>query len=192
MEKTLSCLELQAEQDDEATAQQCCVVLEEVGTKKIQVIKTVSEVTGLSLLKAKTIVDAVELEPQTIVSRVSANRAEEICSVLRSLGAHAIVISKSDDTGGAKAQQSADRRQSAAEKKKPTKESLRGAVLELFRDKVMTEFQGVKAYLENELTWFEVMLGDSGVDTEVMPEVGMAVYSDSEEIVFSVVIGLSD
>ena len=43
-------------------------------------------------------------------------------------------------------------RNRAAEEKKAAKmEAQRNVVLELFRDKVMTEFQGIKAYLETEL-----------------------------------------
>ena len=102
------------------------------------------------------------------------------------------VVSKLNESDAEKAQKLADQRWAAAEKWAAKKEAQRKVVSDLFRDKVLTEFQGIKAYLESEVMWFEIQLGDSGVDTESMPEVSMAVHSDSDEITLSVVIGHSD
>ena len=60
------------------------VVLQEVGDKKINVIKAVREVTSLGLKEAK---DLVEGAPQTIKEGVSKEEAEKIKKVFEDAGA---------------------------------------------------------------------------------------------------------
>ena len=60
------------------------VVLQEVGDKKINVIKAVREVTSLGLKEAK---DLVEGAPQTVKEGVSKDEAEKIKKVFEEAGA---------------------------------------------------------------------------------------------------------
>ncbi len=64
------------------------VVLTSFGEKKIQVIKTVREITGLGLKEAKAAVEAV---PNAIKEAVSKDEAEEIVKKLEGAGASAEV-----------------------------------------------------------------------------------------------------
>ena len=60
------------------------VVLKEVGSEKITVIKVVREITGLGLKEAK---DAVEGAPKTLKEAVSKEDAEKIKAKLAEVGA---------------------------------------------------------------------------------------------------------
>ena len=60
------------------------VVLKEVGSEKIKVIKVVREITGLGLKEAK---DAVESAPKTLEEAVSKEDAEKIKEKLAEVGA---------------------------------------------------------------------------------------------------------
>ena len=60
------------------------VVLKEVGSEKIKVIKVVREITGLGLKEAK---DAVEGAPKTLKEAVSKEDAEKIKAKLVEVGA---------------------------------------------------------------------------------------------------------
>jgi len=60
------------------------VVLKEIGPKKIQVIKTVRQVTSLGLKEAKALVDSA---PSTVVETVPKETAEEIKAKLETAGA---------------------------------------------------------------------------------------------------------
>jgi large subunit ribosomal protein L7/L12 len=60
------------------------VVLQEIGEKKINVIKAVREVTSLGLKEAK---DLVEGAPQTVKEGVSKDEAEKIKKVFEEAGA---------------------------------------------------------------------------------------------------------
>ena len=60
------------------------VVLKEVGSEKIKVIKVVREITGLGLKEAK---DAVESAPKTLKEAVSKEEAEKIKEKLAEVGA---------------------------------------------------------------------------------------------------------
>ena len=60
------------------------VVLKEVGSEKIKVIKVVREITGLGLKEAK---DAVEGAPKTLKEAVSKEDAEKIKAKLAEVGA---------------------------------------------------------------------------------------------------------
>jgi len=64
------------------------VVLQEVGEKKINVIKAVREVTSLGLKEAK---DLVEGAPQTVKESVSKDEAEKIRKVFEEAGAKVTV-----------------------------------------------------------------------------------------------------
>jgi large subunit ribosomal protein L7/L12 len=64
------------------------VVLQEVGEKKINVIKAVREVTSLGLKEAK---DLVEGAPQTVKEGVSKDEAEKIKKVFEEAGAKVTV-----------------------------------------------------------------------------------------------------
>ena len=64
------------------------VVLQEVGDKKINVIKAVREVTSLGLKEAK---DLVEGAPQTVKEGVSKDEAEKIKKVFEEAGAKVTV-----------------------------------------------------------------------------------------------------
>ncbi len=60
------------------------VVLEAIGDKKIQVIKTVREVTGLGLKEAKAVVDAT---PGPVKEKISKEEADTIKTKLEEAGA---------------------------------------------------------------------------------------------------------
>ena len=60
------------------------VVLAEVGSEKIKVIKAVREITGLGLAEAKA---AVEATPKTLKESVSKDEAEELKKKLEEVGA---------------------------------------------------------------------------------------------------------
>jgi large subunit ribosomal protein L7/L12 len=60
------------------------VVLKEIGPKKIQVIKTVRQVTSLGLKEAKALVDSA---PSTVIETVPKETAEEIKAKLETAGA---------------------------------------------------------------------------------------------------------
>jgi large subunit ribosomal protein L7/L12 len=63
------------------------IVLNEVGPKKIEVIKLVREITGKGLKDSKDLVDAVAQEPQTIKEDVKKEEAEEIKKKFEAAGA---------------------------------------------------------------------------------------------------------
>ncbi len=60
------------------------VVLEGIGDKKIQVIKTVRELTGLGLKEAKAVVDSA---PSTVKEALTKGEAEEMKAKLEGAGA---------------------------------------------------------------------------------------------------------
>ena len=60
------------------------VILEAVGDKKIQVIKTVREATGLGLKEAKAVVDAA---PKAVKEKVSKEEADALKDKLEEAGA---------------------------------------------------------------------------------------------------------
>ena len=60
------------------------VVLNSVGDNKIQVIKTIKEITGLGLKEAKDLVDGA---PKAVKENVSKTEADEIKSKLEAAGA---------------------------------------------------------------------------------------------------------
>ena len=60
------------------------VVLDEIGDKKIQVIKVVRELTGLGLKEAKDLVDAA---PKPVKEGVAKDEAEKIKAALEEQGA---------------------------------------------------------------------------------------------------------
>lgn len=60
------------------------VILNKAGDKKIQVIKTVREITGLGLKEAKALVDAA---PKAVKEKVSKDEAESIKAKLDEAGA---------------------------------------------------------------------------------------------------------
>lgn len=64
------------------------VILKSIGDKKIQVIKTVREITKLGLKEAKAIVDAA---PKAVVEKVSKEEADSIKAKLAEAGAEAEV-----------------------------------------------------------------------------------------------------
>lgn len=71
-----------AEEEEEQT--EFDVVLEAIGDKKIQVIKTVREVTGLGLKEAKAVVDAT---PGPVKEKISKEEADTIKTKLEEAGA---------------------------------------------------------------------------------------------------------
>lgn len=60
------------------------VVLSDVGSQKIKVIKAVREITGLGLKEAKSLVDSA---PKPVKEKISKDEAEEIKSKLEEVGA---------------------------------------------------------------------------------------------------------
>lgn len=70
--------------DDVAEKDSYTVVLSEVGPSKMNVIKAVKEITGLSLKESKEIVDGA---PKTLKEGASQSEAEEIQKVLKEAGA---------------------------------------------------------------------------------------------------------
>lgn len=63
------------------------IELQEIGDKKIEVIKAVRDITEKGLKEAKELVDAAVKEPQTIKENVKKEEAEEIKSKLVEAGA---------------------------------------------------------------------------------------------------------
>lgn len=74
----------QAESQAEEEKTEFSVVLKAIGDKKINVIKTVREVTSLGLKEAKDLVDAY---PKAIKENVSKEEAEEIKNKFEEVGA---------------------------------------------------------------------------------------------------------
>ncbi|MGB3863422.1 MAG: 50S ribosomal protein L7/L12 [Candidatus Aminicenantaceae bacterium] len=74
----------QAEAQAEEEKTEFNVVLKEIGDKKINVIKTVREVTSLGLKEAKDLVDSA---PKSVKEGVSKNEAEEIKKKFEEVGA---------------------------------------------------------------------------------------------------------
>ncbi len=64
------------------------VILKSIGDKKIQVIKTVREITKLGLKEAKAVVDEA---PKAVVEKVSKEEAESVKAKLLEAGAEAEV-----------------------------------------------------------------------------------------------------
>ena len=64
------------------------VILEAIGDKKIQVIKTVREVTGLGLKEAKDLVDAF---PKPVKEKISKEDADALKTKLEEAGATASI-----------------------------------------------------------------------------------------------------
>ena len=60
------------------------IILKEVGTEKIKVIKTVREVTGLGLKEAKEVVDTA---PSTVKEGVDKQAADDITAKFKAVGA---------------------------------------------------------------------------------------------------------
>ena len=60
------------------------IILKEVGTEKIKVIKTVREVKGLGLKEAKEVVDT---DPSTVKEGVDKEAADEISAKFKAVGA---------------------------------------------------------------------------------------------------------
>ena len=75
-----------AEPEEEQT--EFNVILDDVGPKKINVIKAVRQVTNLGLKEAK---DLVESEKPTVLEAVSKDKANEAKTVLEAEGAKAII-----------------------------------------------------------------------------------------------------
>lgn len=75
-----------AEPEEEQT--EFNVILDDVGPKKINVIKAVRQVTSLGLKEAK---DLVESEKPTVLEAVSKDKANEAKAVLEAEGAKAII-----------------------------------------------------------------------------------------------------
>ncbi len=73
-----------AEAAEEKEQTEFDVVLNKAGDKKIQVIKTVREITGLGLKEAKALVDAA---PKAVKEKVSKEEAESIKAKLDEAGA---------------------------------------------------------------------------------------------------------
>jgi len=63
------------------------VVLTGVGEKKIEVIKTLRDITQVGLKEAKDAVDAAEKEPQTVKEGVKKEEAEEMKKKFEAAGA---------------------------------------------------------------------------------------------------------
>jgi large subunit ribosomal protein L7/L12 len=63
------------------------VVLKEIGSQKIQVIKEVRKTTGLGLKEAKALVDDVAKGPQVVKENVSKEDADKVKADLEAAGA---------------------------------------------------------------------------------------------------------
>jgi len=63
------------------------IILKGVGSKKIEVIKAVRDVTQKGLKESKDLVDAAEKEPQTVKENVKKEEAEEIKKKFEAAGA---------------------------------------------------------------------------------------------------------
>ncbi len=73
-----------AEAAEEKEQTEFDVILNKAGDKKIQVIKTVREITGLGLKEAKALVDAA---PKAVKEKVSKEEAESVKAKLDEAGA---------------------------------------------------------------------------------------------------------
>jgi large subunit ribosomal protein L7/L12 len=73
-----------AEDAGEAEQTEFDVILEAIGDKKIQVIKSVREATGLGLKEAKEVVDSA---PKAVKEKISKEEAEELKNMLEEAGA---------------------------------------------------------------------------------------------------------
>lgn len=72
------------EQEEAAGPTEVTVTLKEVGGSKVGVIKVVREITGLGMMEAKKLVDAV---PVAIKENIKPDEAEEIKAKLQEAGA---------------------------------------------------------------------------------------------------------
>ncbi len=63
------------------------IVIQEIGNKKIEVIKAVRDITQKGLKESKDLVDSIEKEPQTIKENVKKEEAEEIKKKFETAGA---------------------------------------------------------------------------------------------------------
>jgi len=63
------------------------ITLKEVGAKKIDVIKTVRDITGKGLKEAKDLVDAAASDPQVVKENVKKEEAEELKKKFDAAGA---------------------------------------------------------------------------------------------------------
>ncbi len=63
------------------------IVLKEVGAKKIEVIKTVRDISGKGLKEAKDFVDSVATGPQTVKEGVKKEEAEDLKKKFEAAGA---------------------------------------------------------------------------------------------------------
>ena len=63
------------------------IILKEIGSKKIEVIKAIRDVTQKGLKESKDLVDAAEKEPQTIKENVKKEEAEELKKKFEAAGA---------------------------------------------------------------------------------------------------------
>jgi len=63
------------------------IVLKEVGSKKIEVIKVIRDITQKGLKESKDLVDAAEKEPQTIKENVKKEEAAELKKKFETAGA---------------------------------------------------------------------------------------------------------
>ncbi len=69
---------------EEAEKTEFDVVLLAAGDRKVQVIKTVKEITGIGLKEAKAMVDE---SPKAVKEKVSRDEAERVAEMLREAGA---------------------------------------------------------------------------------------------------------
>jgi large subunit ribosomal protein L7/L12 len=73
-----------AEASEEEEKTEFDVIIEEIGPKKIQVIKAVRQITSLGLREAKSLVDEA---PSTVLEAVAKETAEEVKAKLEAEGA---------------------------------------------------------------------------------------------------------
>jgi ribosomal protein L7/L12 len=139
------------------------VLLLDIGAQKIQVTKTVRELTGVGLKEAKDIVDTVVSRPQLLAYEISGQRANFVIAALAAVGALAVVVTTKngeiDGTLHTKITKDAEK-----------KHARHDAVMALLRNKVVTQLQSFSSELEEELDWFVTQLTDSGVDVGIVPE----------------------
>lgn len=67
------------------------LVITDAGTNKIQVIKTVREITAFGLKEAKDLVDAVDRSPQVVAAGLEGDTARQWAQQLANAGATAEV-----------------------------------------------------------------------------------------------------
>lgn len=63
------------------------IILQQIGEKKIEVIKVIRDITQKGLKESKYLVDAAEKEPQTVKENVKKEEAEEIKKKFEAAGA---------------------------------------------------------------------------------------------------------